>query len=188
MGKQDIIERILSDAQAEADEIIEAAKAKAMRILADADAYAKKETAEAEQECQAFAKDVMEKKSAAARLECAKIALAEKRKVLDYIYAVALARLKARAKEEGAAFYASLLERYADNGDVVYFAEDFDIADSVALLPVFQKKNLQVAKERAKIDGGMLLVGEKADKDVSFAMLIQRDKEAHLAEIAAEIF
>ena len=188
MGKQDIIDRILSDAQAEADAIINAAYDKAARVLADAEAYAKKETAETEQECSAFANDLMEKKSAAARLECAKIALAEKRKVLDYIYAVALARLKTRAKEEGAAFYAKLLEQYAEDGDVVYFSEDFDIADSVALLPVFQKKNLQVAKERAKIDGGMMLVGEKADKDVSFAALIQRDKEAHLAEIAAEIF
>ena len=58
----------------------------------------------------------------------------------------------------------------------------------MSLLPVFQKKNLQLAKERAKIDGGMLLVGAKADKDVSFSALIQRDKEVHLAEIAAEIF
>ena len=188
MGKQDIIDRILSDAQAEGDEIIKNAQAKAARILADADAFAKNETAEAEQECKAFAMDLTEKKLAAARLECAKIALAEKRKVLDYIYAVALARLKTRSKEEGAAFYAKLLELYAEDGDVVYFSEDFDIADSVALLPVFQKKNLQVAKERAKIDGGMMLVGKKADKDVSFAALIQRDKEAHLAEIAAEIF
>ena len=188
MGKQDIIDRILSDAQAEGDEIIKTAQAKAARILADADAFAKNETSETEQECKAFAKDLTEKKLAAARLECAKIALAEKRKVLDYIYAVALARLKTRAKEEGAAFYAKLLELYAEDGDVVYFSEDFDIADSVALLPVFQKKNLQVAKEREKIDGGMMLVGKKADKDVSFAALIQRDKEAHLAEIAAEIF
>ena len=50
MGKQDIIDRILSDAQAEGDEIIKTAQAKAARILADADAFAKNETAETERD------------------------------------------------------------------------------------------------------------------------------------------
>ena len=188
MAKQDIVERILSDAQAEANSIIENANQKAAKILADAEDYAKRETTATEQECQAYAQDVMDKKAAAARLECAKIALAEKRKVLDYIYAVALARLKERATEEGVAFYGNLLEKYADDGDVVYFAENFDKADEVSSLPVFAKKGLSVGTTRAKIDGGMLLVGKKADKDVSFAALVAHDKEKYLAQIATEIF
>ncbi len=188
MAKQDIVERILSDAQAEANSIIDNANQKATKILADAEDYAKRETAATEQECQAYAQDVMDKKAAAARLECAKIALAEKRKVLDYIYAVALARLKEHAAEEGVAFYGNLLEKYADDGDVVYFAETFDKVDAVVSLPVFAKKRLSVGETRAKIDGGMLLVGKKADKDISFTALIEHDKEKYLAQIAAEIF
>ena len=188
MSKQEIIDRILADATAEANAIVAEANAKAAKILAAAEAFAKRETAETERECQEYAKDLMEKKAAAARLESAKITLQEKRKVLDYVYAVALSRLKETVAKDPLAIYAVLLEKFAEQGDVVYFPEGFAHVEAVAALPVFAKRGLQVASERANIDGGMLLVGEKADKDVSFASLIERDKEAHLAELAAEIF
>ena len=134
------------------------------------------------------AKDVADKKSAAARLESAKIELAEKRKVLDYAYNVALAKLKEYSEAEPQTFYAMLLEKYAEDGDVVYFAEEFDGVDAVAALPVFSTKKLTIASGRAKIAGGVLLVGKKADKDVSLTALIERDKELYLSQVASEIF
>ena len=188
MSKQEIIDRILADAQAQAENVLAQANQKAAGILADAEAYAKKETEEAQRECNEYAKDVMDKKAAAARLEASKVVLAEKRKVLDYIYSVALSKLKEHSTEEPLAFYGGLLERYAEQGDVVYFPEGFSKVDDVAALPVFAEKGLQVAPDRAKIDGGVLLVGEKADKDVSLKALIEQDKELYLSSIAAEIF
>ena len=188
MSKQEIIDRILADADAESSSIVAEAEAKASKMLADAEAYAANERAETKLECEAYAKDVMEKRQAAARLECAKIELAAKRKVLDYAYTVALSKLKERSLEEPTAFYAWLLEKYAETDDVVYFAKDFAYVDAVAKLPVFAAKSLTVASERADIDGGVLLVGKKADKDVSLAALIARDKELNLSKVAAEIF
>ena len=188
MSKQEIIDRILADANTAAETILAEANAKASNILAEADAYAKRETAETERECEAFAKDVLDKKLAAARLESAKIALSEKRKVLDYVYALALARLKEQAAKDPTAVYAVLLQKYAEKGDVVHFAKDFAHVEAVAALPIFGQLELRVSQQRVAMDGGMLLVGEKADKDVSFATLIERDKEGHLAELAAEIF
>lgn len=188
MSKQEIIDRILADATAEASAIVEEANAKATEILAAAEAFARQETSETESECREYAKDLLEKKAAAARLESAKIALQEKRKVLDYVYAVALLRLKEQVAKDPLAVYSVLLEKYAEQGDVVYFPEGFAYVEGVSALPVFAKKGLQVGAERVSIDGGMLLVGEKADKDVSFTALIERDKEAHLAELATEIF
>ena len=188
MSKQQIIDRILADANAEAEAIVALANEKALKMLAAADAYAAKEREDVSRECEDYAKDVSEKTAAAARLECAKIALAEKRKVLDYAYEVALAKLKEYSLQDPLTFYAKLLETYADRGDVVYFPEGFSLADEVAALPVFSAKELKLATDRAKIDGGVLLVGEKADKDVSLEALIRRDKDVHLSEVATEIF
>ena len=188
MSKQEIIDRILADAAAEANSIVEEANAKAAQMIAAAEAFARQETSETERECREYAKDLLEKKAAAARLESAKIALQEKRRVLDYVYAVALSRLKEQAAKDPLAVYTVLLEKYAEQGDVVYFPEGFAHVEGVSALPVFANKGLQIGVERVNIDGGMLLVGEKADKDVSFTALIERDKEAHLAELAAEIF
>jgi V/A-type H+-transporting ATPase subunit E len=188
MSKQEIIDRILADAQAQSEAIVAQASQKAAGILAAAEAYSKKETEVAQRECNEYARDVMDKKAAAARLEAGKVVLAEKRKVLDYIYSVALLKLKEHSNQEPLAFYGGLLERYAEQGDVVFFPEGFSQVDAVAALPVFATKELQVSSERAKIDGGVLLVGAKADKDVSLKALIEQDKERHLSEIAASIF
>lgn len=188
MGKQEIIDRIISDARASADSMIASATAKAEKLLAEAEARCSQEKAETERECQAFAADLFEKKAAAARLESAKVLLAEKRKVLDYIYAVALAKLKESSLQNPREFYGSLLEKYAEQGDVVYFAKDFAFVEEVSAAPVFAAKGLRIATEGADIDGGVLLIGEKADKDVSLKALIALDKERYLSQIAAEIF
>ncbi len=188
MSKQDIIDRILADAQAQAESIVEQANKKAANILAAAEAYSKKETEEAQRECNEYAKDVMEKRAAAARLEGGKIALAEKRRTLDYIYSVALLKLKEFANQDPLTFYSVLIERYADRGDIVCLPVGFAYPTAVEALPAFEAKGLKLSPQRANIEGGMLLIGEKADKDVSLSALIERDKDVYLAEIAAEIF
>jgi hypothetical protein len=64
----------------------------------------------------------------------------------------------------------------------------FAYPTAVEALPAFEAKGLKLSLERVNIDGGMLLIGEKADKDVSLSALIERDKDVYLAKIAAEIF
>ena len=186
MSKQEIIDRILFDAESQADSIIAAANEKADKIIAEAEAYAKRESEAVKAECDAYARDVSEKKAAAARLESAKISLLEKRKTLDYVYAEALERLKSLPKEDVLALYGALLKKYADDGDVVSFANGFAYVAEIKAL--FTEKHLALADSSVDIVGGMLLVGKKADKDLSFSALIERDKDAHLSEIAAEIF
>ena len=188
MSTQEIVERILSDAQAEAERIVAAAQSKADGILAEASARAQAERRETEAEAAAFDKDIKDKRAAAARLESAKILLREKRKVLDYIYAEALSRLKALSKEDCLALYERLLEAYAEENDAVVLSENFAYEQELKAFPVIGERSLIIAKDRAPIAGGMLLKGEKSDKDLSFEALIEADKEAYLAQIAAEIF
>lgn len=188
MSKQDIVERILSDANAAAEKTIAAAQNRADAILAQANAYAQSLQEETQAQIAEYDRDVKEKRKAAARLESAKILLAEKRKVLDYVYVEALMRLKSLPKEDMLALFERLLVAYADEGDAIVFAKGFSYQAEVAAFPITAQKKLQIANETAEIEGGFLLCGARSDKDLSFEALIALDKEQNLSSIAAEIF
>ena len=188
MSKELIRERILSDAADEARAIEQAAKDKAAEIVAVAMKKAENERRETEQEAKAKFDSVQEKRAAAARLESSKIWLSEKRKVIDGIYALAKDRLVTLEKEESVGLSERLLSRYAEQGDEIVFAENYKFVAEVALLPIVEKLGLKISKERVKIDGGFLLKGEKADKDLSYGALLASDRDAYQAELAREIF
>lgn len=188
MSTQSIIDKIISDAKAEAESIIQSAEEKAKEVLEKANAKAEQLRKETEASVREQIQSVQEKKEASARLECAKILLAEKRKVLDCAYKMALDELLSLDKEATVNLASMLLENYAENGDILHFAQNYKYAESVALLPIIQEKKITVSKERIDLDGGMRLVGKTADKDLSYGALLEADKQRHQAEIAKKLF
>ena len=125
MGKEQLIERILLDAQSEAEEIIRAANARAGEIISAAEGRAAAELEETKTEAAARAKSVSEGKAAAARLDSAKILLAEKRRVMDEIYARALKKLQALDERDSLNLLGRLLSENAETGDEIVLAENF---------------------------------------------------------------
>ena len=100
MSKEAIVERILSDANAEAEAIAREAEEKAAAVIAAASSRAEKGRRDSEAEVKVRAEDIFARKAAAARLDAAKLLLAEKRRVIDGIYAAPLRRLQALGEEE----------------------------------------------------------------------------------------
>lgn len=188
MGKEEIITRILADAEAEAAEIIRSAEERAREITASAKARAAEDMAEAEAEAIAQARRISEGKAVAARLESTKILLAEKRRVMDEIYARALKNLLALNESQSLKLIERLLDENAEEGDVIVLAKNFAYASGVAQLPVIKKRGLTLSTERADISGGCLLRGKKSDKDLSYSALLNADKDEYQAEIAAKLF
>ncbi len=188
MSKELIRERILSDAADEATAIEQAGKEKAAGIVANAMKKAEEERRETETEAKEKFDSVQEKRAAAARLESSKIWLSEKRKVIDGIYALTKERLVTLEKEQSVALSEHLLNKYAEKDDEIVFAENYKFVVEDALLPIVEKLGLKISKERIKIDGGFLLKGKKADKDLSYGALLAVDRDARQAELAREIF
>ena len=188
MGKEEIVARILSDAEAEAAEIIRNAEERAREITDAAKARAAEDMAEAKAEAGERAKRISEGKAAAARLESAKILLAEKRRVMDEIYARALKELLSLNEKESLKLLERLLEDNAEEGDVIVLAKNFAYAAGVEKLPVIKKRGLTLLKERAEISGGCLLRGKNSDKDLSYSALLNADKEEYQADIASKLF
>ena len=188
MGREEIVARVLSDAEKEAERIVAAAKKRAEEIVASAQAEANAEIAEAEKEVMARAKLITDGKAATARLDSRKVLLAEKRRVIDGVYCRALAELRCLGKHDALALSERLLTENAEEGDTIIFSENFSYADEVAALPVVREKKLTVSGERQELSGGFILRGKNADKDLSYGAILAADREEHQAEIAAAVF
>lgn len=188
MAKEAIVERIISDAQQEAQEIIAEAEARAAAVIAASSARAQEAKRETEQEVALRAKSIAEGKAATARLDSAKLMLGEKRRVIDVIYARALGKLLELGEKDCLALTEGLLKAYAEEGDEIVFAENYRYPEQAASLSVVRQKKLKVAFGRAKLDGGFCLRGTNTDKDLSYGALLAADREEHQAELAATLF
>lgn len=188
MSKEDIVNRILSDAEAEEREILSSASARAEEIIAAASSRADKARAEAQAEADVRAKRITDGMAASARLDSAKILLAEKRRVIDGIYARALEKLLALSERDTLKFLEKLLIEHAEEGDEIVFAKNFAYAKGAAALPVVKERRLKISAGCAQIAGGCLLHGALCDKDLSYEALLNADKEEYQAEIAAKLF
>lgn len=188
MGKEAIVEQILADAEAEAQDIISEAKRQAEEIVSAASARADAQRAETEAEVQERAKRISDGKAASARLDGAKLALAEKRRVIDTVYERALEELISLSEKDFLALTEKLLTAYSEEGDEIIFAKLYGYTDAVNKFAVVKERNLKVSDERADIRGGFLLRGEKADRDLSYPSLLNDDREVYQSELAQEIF
>ncbi|MBR2023930.1 MAG: hypothetical protein IJ996_05405 [Clostridia bacterium] len=188
MSTQSIIDKINSDSQAEVDVILRGAQEKSDAILALATQKATQIRQDTEKEVALQVKSIREKKAASDRLESAKILLAQKREALNCVYKMALDELISLGKEDTLRIVSTLIERHAEEGDELYFAENFKYADEVKILPVIAKRGITIAKERLALDGGIRLVGKTADKDLSYGAILSADKERYQAEIAKLLF
>ena len=188
MATQNIVEKILSDAQVEAQGIVANAEKRREEILSKANVVALERRLQAEANAEKNAKSTLEKRLADARLESSKILLKEKRKAVDSVYALALQRLLSLEKEDCLALYSALLEKYAEAGDEVFLAKNFAYEQELCALPVIEKCGITVSKSRIDIDGGMRLVGKLADKELSFTALLTADKDRNQAELARKLF
>lgn len=188
MSKEGIVERILSDAHERAQAIVAAAEKQAEDIIAEANESARRDEkgvkAEVEEKCAA----IKSGKEAEARLDSAKVLLAQKRRVIDSIYERALSELKELKKADAVAFADKILQEHAEDGDIIAFAPDFKYAQEVSRLDICAEKKLKIALNAEGVNGGFVLRGKISDKDVSYSALLLADREQYEVEIAAAVF
>ncbi|MCD8204999.1 MAG: hypothetical protein LUD29_00080 [Clostridia bacterium] len=189
MGIENVTQKILSDAEEEAERITAAAKDSALKITDEAKAKAEADfvaaKAKTDEKCAAFVAGA----DADARQEAAKITLSAKRRAIDEVYAKALEKLKGLTLSDTVELSEALLKRYAENGDEIVFAGDFAYVKEVGALSVVTEKNLKITFTRNdSISGGFILRGKSADKDLSYEALLSEDREKNEASVALALF
>ena len=188
MSKESIVERILLDADAECEAIIGAANARAEEIVASATSRAEADRAETEAELDVLTQKILEVNAATARLDSAKVLLAEKRRVIEGVYARALERLQSLKEKDSLALLDRLLRANAEEGDEIVFDETFGYREGAAKLAVVKELKLKIGKDGVALGGGCILRGKHCDKDLSYPALLNADAEAHQSELAKKLF
>lgn len=191
MEAQKVIEKILSDAKAEAQKLKKEAEAKQAQQKEQAD----KRLDEYRKQTEALAKkageDAREQVLSAARMELVKEDLAEKTKILDEVFVEARKQLDKLSDDEYRKLMAKLMAEAIETGDeeVIIDTNERRIDQSLIDQVNNQKKsNLKLADKREAINGGFVLKRGKIKNNLSIDILLSQAREQLEIELAGKLF
>jgi len=195
MEGQQVIKKILADAEAEAEKI----KTQAQEKLAAEQAKLDEQLAQYKKQTAALAqKAVEEEKShllAAARMQIAKELLTEKRKILDEVFAQARWQLQNLPGDQYRQLIADLMLGAVETGDEEVIVDkdenriDQELVDRVnQQLADENKGHLTLSDQKQELGGGFILKRGKIRTNVSFEVLLTQARKELEMELAKELF
>lgn len=186
-GKENIINKILSDADVKCQEIIAAAQQQAEAIARDADELINEEKARLTEKIEVLSKEKLSNRLANAELDSRKYVLAQKQRLISACYDKAYKQLVAMSDKDKAAFLTSLLKAHAEHGETVYACKaDKNIVTQKFLDGIGKK--LVLGKTYLDADGGLILQGEGYDKDLTLSQIIAYVRADTEAAVARALF
>lgn len=195
MNAEQVVEKILSQANTEAETILNEAREKA----ADQKRQLEHDLATYNEETSRLAKAAGEDKRrrmlAAARMSHAKKLLAAKMAILDDIFAKARQSVVELPDDEYRTMMADLMKKAVETGDeAVIVGKDETRLDANFIKKVNRelgagfRGNLRLADERADIPGGFILSRGKVRMNASSDVLVVRLRDSMQVELAKELF
>ena len=189
-GKQAIIDKIIGDANAKAEQIAAEAKAKTDEIAKKAEKAAEDIVAEGEAKKKAAFDTVVANAAVVANLDCKKALLTAKTNLIGGAFDCAAEILRAD-KKKYCDLVGKMIASSAEDGDKVRVSEaDKDVLDKAFVESVAKKRKIKITldKEYAPIKGGVILVGKNYDKNLSLDLELQTLREECEGEVAKILF
>ena len=184
-GKENIINKILSDADARCNEILSAADVQAKAIIDEAQLAINRDRAAVEQRINATVSERNRNRIANAELEAKKYRLQVRQQLISRSYELAYDKLAKMSDTDRLELIGSLIDKYAEAGETVYVTQ----ADAKGVTQIWLngfEKQLKLGKKYLKADGGIVLEGEGYEKDLtlgSVIRLIREKTESKVAEV-----
>lgn len=191
MSKEAIIDKIIGDAQAKADSFIADAKEKADEILSLSAEQCKTYLATSQTETYRMCEDVEARAKTVADLDARKLQLGAKSQILNRVFERALEKLKDLNGDRAKELLFAMLDKVAEDGDVVTVCESEKDLLTKDELSAFAKKKgitLTLADAYGNFDGGLILTGKGVDKNLTYNVEIDALRDEVETEIAKEIF
>jgi len=195
MEAQSVIDKILADAQAEAERITKEAEEKESLEQAKLTSQLQEYKRQTEILADRAGKDEKSHILAAARMEIAGELLAEKRKILDEVFELARRQLKSLPDDEYGKLITKLMLGAVETGDEeVILDKNENRIDQQFINMVNQqlcsskKGNLRLSEEEQDIEGGFILRRGRIKTNVSFDVLLDRARNELEIELAKELF
>jgi V/A-type H+-transporting ATPase subunit E len=187
-AKQAIIEKIISDSRSLAKSFLDEAQQKAdteiNKVHTLAADYEKKVLLRIEKEKQA----IIYRKVSAAQIEAKKMLLAKKQQIIRDVFSDIYKEITSD-KKEYKNFLIKLIEKYAEDGDIVTVSNDSDIIDEAAVTGVSQKRKIKLGYKIEKQNfSGVILKSVNYDKKLTLNQLLEQIKEKYITQITDILF
>lgn len=187
-GKEQIIQKILLDAQTVAQKKINSASMKAEEIISKANATAEEELNEAKALADKNADLYLSRNATAASMEQKRRFLGAKQQMINDVYSVVLDKLSAMNKQDYLSLVTSKIKKYAEKGDEVVISENAPFgADELLACDVCKALSLTAVKT-GKFGGGIVLRNSTCDKSLTFDTLVEELRNSTEAEVAVKLF
>lgn len=190
-GIERITQRLNADAQAEIDEILDAAKAEVKTIEENYASLARREMEEVYAKQEKTAKEQKERLIRAAQMEARKIILMAKQEMIERAYQKALERLCTLPEKEYTEVLAGLIQQAAPNnkGEVIFSEKDQKVGKKAVMI-VNQRNNgsLTVSKMTRSMKGGCIVKNGKIEVNSMFETLVYLQKEETAGTVAEQLF
>jgi V/A-type H+-transporting ATPase subunit E len=195
MEAQQVIEKILAEANAEAQKIKGQAKEKEAAEQAKLDEQLSQFNEQTETLAQKAAEDEKSHVLAAARMDIAKQLLADKGKILEEVFKQSRRQLQQLPDDQYRQLIAKLmLQAVETGGEQVILDKDEARIDQQLIDQVNQqlsaggKGNLKLSDQRRDLGGGFILSRGKIKTNVSFKVILDQARKDLEIDLAKEVF
>lgn len=186
-GKENIINKILSDADEKCSRIVNNAEQAAAELKLQAENSAELDRQALQIKVDSQTAERIRNRVATAELDARKYALDSKQRIISECYDRALKRLAALPAKEKQAFVTGLLKKYAEQGETVIAAKtDKDVITQKVLDEV--NKKLVLSKSYHDEQGGVILEGVGYEKDLTLKRIVEYLREQTEGKVAAALF
>ena len=186
---QAIVKKIIDDANAKAQSIINNAENLVNFKINEANEFSSKYTDAQLSLAKSEASKIVERKLIVADLDVRKNLLKEKQDLITKTFDLALEKLRSLDKTNYLSFVEKLIVDNAEEGDrIVLSADEVLCEKDVNSLVVFSEKKLAIDKNRGDFIGGVMLIGKNCDKDLTFKSIVAFNKEILSSKVSQMLF
>lgn len=182
-GKENIINKILTESDAKCVKILSAAETQAQEIIAATEQAIASDRAAIDERLQVVTAERERNRKATAELDAKKYTLQRKQQLITRCYELAYERLTKMSEADRLDLIGSLLEKHAEKGETVYITQ----ADAKGVTQVWLNgfdKDLKLGKKYIKADGGLVLEGVGYEKDLTLKSVIKYLREQTEGKVA----
>ena len=191
-GIEKITQRIEADAQAEIDRILSAAREEADQITGRYKAQAEAEAASLAARNEKSAVEREERLVSVAQMEARKVQLAAKQEMVEKAYDLALEKLCAMPDARYTEVLAGLLVQASSNGreEAIFSPEDRERVGKAAVdkANAASGKQLKLSKETRPLKGGFVLRDENIEVNCTFDTLVRLEKAETTGAVVKKLF
>ena len=183
-----LVSRIAEDAASKAKKTVSEAKEYCERSIAAAKRSAEEISSAEISRANDAAALIIENKRTLSNIEVKKRTLTYRREIVESVYSRAERLLEKMKKAEYLRFIDMLVGKYAKCGDTVVLSRKAPVSESeVISLKNVSALSLKVEK-KGEFGGGVILSGEKFDKDLTFSAIVEAVKDKTETETAKRLF